>query len=481
MDSPADNPPPDPIVAAGGDASRASARQRLGELRNRFSALRQTVEGYAQAPAIRGWKTIDNLNLFSTLPVLGITVDIQTLTKNLDSLGTELLRRTAITDNDAGSIAADLALPSGDDDKLAAALEQVEQQAAGLAPLADKYRGIATALANADRDLRNGVHLDNLIALARSRGDSPARFDLCIKIHRALSGSGGANGPTLSTLENACSSLGAALGEIPFPETLPKAAVAVIHQAIESVRAALARNRDELLHYRTQTADIIHFCQETAKKLEPLRRAPTGTLLADLIKEADRFTPAFLSLDRYDDLLNHLQTSASLLRYVKVFLDACRKVLPVEISRMLGSDRDLNPEAIAAGEARNFFNGLNGIFRMVRLLGSSLVGHRMITEAELTDILRRALQDCDLYDKSKTSGGYQAIITTLIAPYRRPFPHDELFKVINRTVGRFNFAMDKKISLIPIPLPGEGGVKTDSMAFGKLIGRIESRASALEG
>jgi len=241
------------------------------------------------------------------------------------------------------------------------------------------------------------------------------------------------------------------------------------------------------------------FIQQTAEQL--VSEISTKNLLSHklkLLKEEDNIEKFFQRLRKIAKSLGELVITVSNKKLLLEELSRTResayhldslylllkKQIFVDLKAEVEAHSSLNPTTTAHKATRDFFYGLKGALRTVKLIFSAIKGKEAVNETELQDILERSIRNCHFYkgDSRDDLRRLQKYIASQINQFSRPFPYAQLFKLIKKTLADYGDQLDGycKSLVINKELLPESGV-SQPRKFIDLIREITKDCAFYEG
>ncbi len=456
----------------------------LRQLRRSLADWKTKVRALLNDKVIVAWEDLDNDNLLALLTAFGVTEDCNVIRKKLKPTAAAIDRQIDILDNEAGRLLTELEMGGADPATITAPMQKLQEESTALHKRVASLQAAGSVLQHADTAVRSKLGLATLLRAAARCTDNKSSFQAGAKALVTLVGDGSGEPSQLEVLQRKAENLTIAFREFDFPDGLPESITSTWEHYLDLVRGALDEIRTHLDDIRKRAGDIFLVVEEKPGELAKLAGLPIDQLLAAFNKEALAFAETVEGFEKQARLAQGLPAIANILSDIALFLRACKETVPAALQQALAERDDINPKRLAAAEARTFFNGLGGIIRMVRLLGTSLIGGRMITERELATILATILQHCTLLGRVRKKGvsPCQRLIAEKLQSFKRPFPYEDIARLAHRLVSHYSFTLDKFFTALPIPENTGSDDDKKTIEFGKLVGRIEVRtATVVEG
>lgn len=407
-------------------------------------------------PKIADWQTIDLKKHHSLLAGFGINpAGINAALTEYPTLAKKIGKLINDYNNEVGNQLADLIGHSDPDSALAKA-RGLEARVQGLATIKEELLARTDQFIAANRTLRQRLSVKALLeavkALPSSKKDL---FD---------------NGLTTLTLM---------VGDPDLPEgtrTLKSmsqepARLKARFQRLDALN--LPRLVEEVLfHYVDEAVttidEIIVFLKDLNERMEPeflliakieqgliaLQSADTSTLLNGIIQQTNAVNNLITSLYQKRQLKETMTTVNEALDFLNVFHHLVKnRLIPSLQQEVTVPGSVLSPIPLAAKMTKSFFLGAKGIIRSLKMMVSSLTGQPAINEIELQLILEEAIANCRVfYGKSRDDlKKMKFFIDSLVGNYTKPFPYNDLCKVVKTTLTAYGEVVEKFIEAYTIP------------------------------
>ncbi len=235
---------------------------------------------------------------------------------------------------------------------------------------------------------------------------------------------------------------------------LPRLAEEIIFQHIE---AAMALCR-EIGHYLdTVTERLLREIEAITaleKGIAALRPENPARLISGMVQQAGfagNLISALYHKRQLKDTLSTVVEALDGLRTLHLLLKT--KILPdlQQEAEIAGSI--INPATIAGRMTHSFFLGAQGIIRSFKLMLGSLTGKSGINEIELQLLLEQGIKHCKTFHGT-SQGELKALrnyIDSLINQYQKPFPYNELSRLVKKTLSVYGEEVEKFIQDYEVP------------------------------
>ncbi len=437
------------------------------------------------------WEKVDFVSLEYLLVDLGIKANPDVECKQYSKKAEKIIKKLDIREIELGNVEADIRLSSVNYEKAKMEAQELAVKCRSLESLLAEMLGHREKLHNSASIIKDNLGPHTLIGLAEKRIEPKSResFKIGYKHYLIVSGEKGeaGNNATLKEYFQAVSVLQKRISKIELPE-LPPIIKYIIQQQIDICYEAGSMIKIFLDFCGESFREELEKINNFKKKLEELSRKNIPDIIDNTEEQADVLAQIIRNFFYKSYLIKELVKVEMLLdnlrHFLHLFKGDCLKNLNGELS---ASDSALNPDALADQFSVEYFSGLKGVIRMLKLLYGSLKGQKTISEIELQEKLSTIIRTCFFYscDEQDAAEKISNFINGHLEGYQQPFPHDELAERAKKAIKAYSEAVEKYIYHIMInPLPTENGVDDDQskprpISLGRLIGKIEARTAVL--
>ncbi|MEW6594067.1 MAG: hypothetical protein AB1413_04260 [Thermodesulfobacteriota bacterium] len=440
---------------------------------------------------LRQWDRINFEKAGQIFDSFGLTDNYKKALDTYKSEPKEILRSVERLENELKSLALDLKRQAI---KPAAALSlarRLEQECDALAePLSNLQEQCALLLSGQKR-LRERLTLPNLVPLAKEckeihadRVDEGYRF-LCF-VHETAQEEAG--GPSLPRCQARATKLEQKFKAIEF-RGLPGLAAAVLeHQVYAAVRAA-DQIKAYIEDFHQYPPGEMEKVLAVKQQLEKLREAELATLLKELPELILAVGNTLSALYNRAKALRQMELLPVFLKHLDLLYATISGPLLDDLKRQVReTGSPLNPASVAAEKVPDFFMGLQGFVRTLKLLLQSLSGQKSITTAELQDKAVAVLNSCHTY-YGTTEGELTKLKNFLeehLAAYSRPFPHDALFQFMKGLICTYGSRMEQYVNnykLVEFTVMEDRSDKNEAkgkMTLGRLVAKVTTWTDQFE-
>ncbi len=450
--------------------SLQQSKDILSNIREYLRVEKEALFNLLQNPRITIWKDIDITVIEDKLKVMGISS--QELQKALQGLPRQAKGAAAhikLCNNEIGNQLADLIDCRDPELALRAAL-QLEKKSRLLGALLAPLHQLTDKFFRADQKIRQLLSFENILPLARHITNQQTHvFKEGLEVYRLLTASAEIKDgdlPGIAALSRQATQLQSRFHHVEILN-FPRPVEEILYDYLE-----LGTNTiEQLLIFNKKTADILSADQENIKALN--RRFPelaatenTEELLNGVLKQVAAVSRLLSDLYHKRETVKTCAKIAESLEFLNIYhLTLKNKIIPALQDEVKKNNSLLNPVTLSSKKTRDFFTGPKGIIRSMKLMVSSLKGHKALNQVELQIILEKAVNSCKtIHLNSKKEGReLQNFIDSLINHFSKPFPYEVIFMLVKQTITAYGQAAEKMVknygvkknlqNITPVKLP----------------------------
>ncbi|EKD40691.1 MAG: hypothetical protein ACD_74C00244G0003 [uncultured bacterium] len=147
----------------------------------------------------------------------------------------------------------------------------------------------------------------------------------------------------------------------------------------------------------------------------------------------------------------------------------------------------VNPNTVAAEKTTDFFMGLKGFVRAVKLLFSAAGGQKAIKSEDLHLILIDILNTCDTYygNTKADVARLNIFLETKLRDFEQPFPYEGLFRTAKEAISTYGSRLEKMLygfetTDFSSDDAEEKPTPAHKTTVGRLVAKLEVRTANLE-
>jgi hypothetical protein len=470
--------------------------ETLTTIKNLLSEYRAEAQGLLEDPVVRQWNHVDidsHASLFHDLDIN--RVELLKAAGDYKKTAETFLQYVRQYENALSNLEADLrlnSLPAQEAYRAAVRLQNDSQQ---LQPYLVRIRHYRQVLLTAAKDIPERLSLGNLLALARANAEQSTRqremFEQGYRVFNLVARGidfteGNIN---IHEISNQAERIETKLRRIEIP-AMPELAKVVVQRQIEACCLAVKE-----IHLFLASAS--HSLQGEVGKIEEIRNAiallrsrPFSEILASLAGEGNKLARNINEFGYKSNLLKEMEKIALLLENLIAVYECLRYSYLAHIAQLTAdAGGRLHPRVIAAEESGDYFKGLRGFLRRLKIVFSGAGELAPLNDKVLAQKIFVALSTCPYYycvgyDDERRLAEF---IDTIIKEFGKPYPYEELFAVIKNAISAYGARIERDFAQFTIPRrpgqkeeeppPPDG--KDEENQLGRLLARIEARAAHL--
>lgn len=456
----------------------------LAPIQELLETTKKVTASLATDPQLLQWGKINFEKVGPLFGQFGLTDNYKKAAEEFRNQVRDILREVEKLDNELRSLAIDIKRNTIKPAATAAQAKRLEHQVAELEkPLAELKDNCALLL-DGQKQLRSQLTLPNLIPHAKKLKeisdeliDEGYRF-LCFVSDRQ---NGEEAAPTLARCQAKATKLEQKFKEIEL-KGMPGLAAAIIeHQIFAGVKAAdqIKAYIEDFHQYPPAELEKLSAMEE---ELEKFRAADLGVILVEL---PDRVRAVGNNLSALYNKAKSLRNMAAIPAFLKnldlLYATLTGPLMDELKMKTLEADSPLSPAMLAAQKVPDFFMGLQGLVRTLKLLLHSLSGQKTISSAELQDKTVAILTTCHTYYGTTEIelNKLRLFLEDHLSSYSRPFPYDVLFQFMKGVISTYGSQLEKFVLTYKLPEFAQSddlALKSEAkgkMTLGRLVNKIE--------
>lgn len=463
-----------------------------------LSFCRAETHNILDDPIIKQWDKINLEEHTTFLADLGITYnELHGATDGYKKTAQSSLQRVANFENELSNLEADLrfnslsAVKSCHNAQLL--LREVKELHEPLSRI-QQYRKIVTCAA---QDIKEQVSLKNLIQLSRADlarfdGDSDAfengySFFTLVTNDSALRDSSA----NIHDLADKTEKLEIKYHKLELSE-IPKLPLFVLTSQLETCFNAL-KDIHQFLGYINRMNQIeISQIDSINQEIRDLKKQQFSVILVSLAKEKKKLIKTIQEFRYKTKFIKEIKKINILLESLNIFYNSLRySYLPHLISITKDSNSPLNPLIFSATKAADFFRGFKGFIHRIKSYFFASITAVPLNKETLTQKIFVALSSCPYYyctGKTEENVKLPDFVDSLINQYRKPYPYDDLHKLIMKTITDYGSLIEKDFDQFKTEETAGGENKDEAeptsqpleLMLGRLQGRIELGVSHIK-
>lgn len=225
------------------------------------------------------------------------------------------------------------------------------------------------------------------------------------------------------------------------------------------------------------------------QQTEKLREAELAAVIQNLPEVTLAVGNALSALYNRAKALRQMELLPVFLKHLDLLYATISGPLREEIKhQILKNDSPLNPATVAAEKVPDFFLGVQGFVRTLKLLFQSLTGQKSISTVELQDKAVAVLNSCHTYYGTTESDltKLKNFLENQLDAYNQPFPYDALFQFMKNLIDTYGTRLEQYVNnykLVEFMVMEDRSDKNEAkgkMTVGRLVAKIESWTDQFE-
>lgn len=463
-----------------------TAKSILNKARKFIEISKININKLLTNPKVRQWDDVDFDILFSAINNLGLSaVNLQQTVVGCQKTAARALKEIEQQENEMGCLELDISHKS-------VTLRQAEARAENIRKLQiipehsiKTLFGYGKLLLDADHYLCSLLTLSGMLQFLKDdprycakRLNQGYDFYLFVISDKAEDN----NGKNIVVLLNEAIRQEKLLNSIDLSDLPGMARIIVEHQTQQALTVAgqIKQNIIEFKDNLPQEFDVIQQCRTN---LQSLKEADLTSVIRNTHSVKQSLGDSMVALHDNTYYLYKFKLISLMLNNLYIFQKTVKNdLLPDLIVQLNSTFSPLNFSHVAVHQADNFFTGLTGMIRSLKLIFSIQSLNRITLQNTMITIL----QTCDIY-YGKTEVDVRLMkkfIDNSLTSCSRPFPYEELFKLMKNMLQIYGTRMEKYYDSYKIKtsLYIDNGVSTKNRAatLGDLLNKIKTEVITLQ-
>ncbi|MBU0964886.1 MAG: hypothetical protein KKA54_00770 [Proteobacteria bacterium] len=453
-------------------------------------------QGIVSDPVVRQWSNIDIDQNTAVLVDLDINVqEVVAAVTGYQKTVDETLQQVIRLENELSNLEADLRLNSLPVEEAQRLTRKLLHDAQELQTPLAKIRQYKAILVAAAKDIQGKFSLKNLLQIAQINAAKSHKeremFEKGYMVFKLVTPDKNFKEDFLNIHDVSAKAdrIEAKFRQLDLP-TIPELAKVILtcqidtcYEALQEINRFLAFINHSLKGEITQI-DIIN------EDIKSFKSKPFSEILESLANEGNKLCRNINEFQYKANFIKEIENTDLLLDNLQTFYESLRySYYPHLAVTMNESGFRLNPRVIAVETGSGYFRGLWGIIRRLKLALSATDGSGSIDKDILSQKIFIALSSCPYYycGNSEDAARIPDFIDSLISKFRKPYPYDDLFRLIKDAITTYGSLIEKdfaqfKAEKRPDPAEDEGSLSPPLMPeilMGRLLSKIETGSARL--
>ena len=486
-----DQPPVGPPVqsAQGQPATLAQAEGVISQAKKALAAQKKETLTLSADPRVTQWHDCNLNNYNHILGFLGLP-DTMTETRDQQpAKAKKILTHIEKCENELGALDIDIRRKTIQPAKALSQAQQITHECATYQKTVKNWREQIALLTQADKALRERLSVRGLLPLARALGRRTAEMvDEGYNFYRMVKDESGQNDtPTLHDYHTQSIDLEKRIRNIDL-NGLSGIARAIVDHNLQVAMAATDQLKEFIEFFLKNLPGEIAVVDKVQQELASLRETPASGILARIEAITASLSRNLVGLRNKAQSLKQIQVLPIVLEETRTFHYTMKNTIIPELKRQINAPGSpVNPNTIAAEKTTDFFMGLKGFVRAIKLLFSAAGGQKAIKSEDLHRILLDLLNTCDIY-YGNTKGDIARLhkfIDAKLCDFEQPFPYEGLYLTAKETISTYGSRLEKLLysfetTDFSTDDKEEKPTKAHKTTVGHLIAKLEVRTANLE-
>ncbi len=392
-------------------------------------------------------------------------------------------------ENELGALEIDIRRRTIAPEKATAQVQAIIDGCAEHKALYNSWLSHINKLLAADKAIRESLSLKALLPLAREQHKRNSElvedgysFYCLVKEEHQEDGN-----PTLLELKALASELEKKIRAIDLGGFTGLARAIIDHQLRVMLRAT-DQIKSFVEYFQQNPPGEILSVDKIEQELTALKGSPAPQILERLAQLIPTLARNLVDLRHKAKTLNLVRLLPLILNEVSNLQLSLKATILPEIRRRIEEPGSaVNPNTLAAEKTTEFFMGLKGFVRALKLLFCSLGGQRAIKASDLHRQLVEILAGCTIYYGNSQTEIFklQSYIESKLSGIERPFPYDGLYALAKETLAAYGGRLEKLLFSFEVDdYTSDESEQSESRAvkttMGRLIAKLEVRSANLE-
>jgi len=392
-------------------------------------------------------------------------------------------------ENELGALDIDIRHKTIQPFKAVSQAQKIVQECAVYQKTVKNWRAQITLLTEADTTLREQLSVNGLLPLTRELGRrTAAMVDEGYNFYRMVKDeSGQSDTPTLHDYHAQAIDLEKRIRHIDL-NGLSGLARAIVEHNLQVAMSATDQLKEFIESFLKNLPGEITVVDKVQQELIDLRETPAPTILARIEAIAASLSRNLIGLRNKAQSLKQIQFLPIVLEETRSLHYTMKNTIIPELKRQISMPGSpVNPNTIAAEKTTDFFMGLKGFVRAIKLLFSAAEGQKSLKAENLHQILIDLLNTCNTYyGNSKTDvARLHKFIDAKLCDFEQPFPYESLYLVAKGAISAYGSRLEKLLFCFEITDfstddKNEKPSQAHKTTVGRLIAKLEVRTANLE-
>lgn len=445
--------------------------------------------------SFRHWEKVNLEKHHSILEWFGINT--KRILQTQQKLKREIVspaKEIAKIENNVGHLAIDLESGNIEDIKAKQQYEIIQNETNNNAKAVKNLLQELIFLQDAANTIRRNLNLDSLIPLAQeiTVGKKAKYFSIGLSYLLMLEEKPAKDSINLHHLLEETAQLEAKFTRLQFPE-LPNLAETILANHVNTCLSTASFITQYLEKSTHSGSTHIKGIEKFSQHLASYATQPLSVILKSIPGLVEKLRDVICELQHYSTIIEEIESVNQLVQSMDTLYVALKYDYFEHLSQQTSQPgSSLAPHVTASQTALEFFRGFRGIMRNFRLLfgGPDRGGEK--PDTYLRNLLVTTIKNCShYYGSAKTDiANITSFIDYHLTDCPKPFPYDDFFKVIKKTIAVYGENVERDLYHYKIyssasqyrdeNLQGDDSTNKTQTTIGRVLGKIDLLSKELQ-
>jgi len=355
--------------------------------------------------------------------------------------------------------------------------------------MVETWRGHVTALLTADKVVRDTLSVAALLPLVKEMSRKNADFVADGYVFFCMIKGAGptAGNPSMHDFIAQAVDLEKRIKTIDL-NGLTGIAQAIVEHHLHVVLAATDQIKSFIEHFLKNLPGEILFVEKAQQELSNLSKTSAPVILEKLEPIAGQLARNLIDLRHKSKTMKQINLLPIILEEIRRLHFSLKSTIIPEVKRcVLDPASPINPSRVASEKTADFFMGMKGFMRAMKLLFGSMGGQKAIRSEDLHKLLVEILNSCEIYYGNTPAEvkKLQNFLEAKLHAFERPFPYEGIYQTAKEAIAAYGSRVEKflfgfEVSDLTDDETETAGSLTKKTSLGRLIAKLEVRTANLE-
>jgi hypothetical protein len=479
-----------PIGADQGQtATLAQAERIINQTKEALAAQKKETLTLSADPRVTQWHDCNFNNYVNMLDFLGLPNTMAEARDQHPVKAARILKHIEKCENELGALDIDIRRKTIQPFAAVSQAQKIVRECATYEDTVKKWQAQIALLTQADKTLREHLSLNGLLPLAKNLARRTAPMvDEGYGFYRMVKNeSGQSETPTLHDYHAQAIDLEKRIRHIDLGG-LPGLAKAIVDHNLQVAMAATDQLKEFIEFFLKNLPGEVLAVDKVQQELVSLRDTPAPVILERIEGITASLSRNLIGLRNKAQSLKQIQFLPIVLEETRTLHYTMKNTIIPEIKRQISAPGSpVNPATVAAEKTTDFFMGLKGFVRAVKLLFSAAGGQKAIKSEDLHRILTDLLNTCDTYygNTKADVARLHNFIDAKLCDFEQPFPYEGLYQTAKEAIGVYGSRLEKLLFTFETTDfstddTDEKPSQAHKTTVGRLVAKLEVRTANLE-